>query len=295
MIMTMIMRMPVPPTTKNKAIALAVVFACHALVVRTAAQQSPAAVHQAVGNCNGRAAANSRMSLRFIESAEACSVAAQELGLVDTVAHDISEGRSEAQLANQARLPFGCYYMADHGPETQLLFNPNGVRESEDAGRTSICSPRFAVRGVGNCEGMGGIFVPIDSLTLCNVAGYALNLVDTRASDISSGRSEAEIAAQSTRPFGCHFQANRPEPNRLLFNPNGARDSTDTARLAICETRATLAPTPSPTQSPLSGCQLPEVDIDDDLDDYYREPYEDITLDWNYNRRPDFNAACDEQ
>ena len=38
---------------------------------------------------------------------------------------DISVGRTAAQLANQALLPHGCYYMPSHSVTTRLLFNPN--------------------------------------------------------------------------------------------------------------------------------------------------------------------------
>ena len=116
----------------------------------------------------------------FVVALINCSAAARVRLLTTSV---------KAAATSWARLPFGCYY---HSKETQLLelFNPNGVRDSEDTGRTSICTPRFAVRGVGNCEAMGGAFVPVDSLARCSSAGHALNLVDTRASDISPGRSE---------------------------------------------------------------------------------------------------------
>ena len=80
-----------------------------------------------------------------IDSLDGCNEASRSIGLVDTVARDISEGRSSAQLANQATLPFGCYYMADHSEDTQLLFNPNGDHDSNDTIRVSICVPDTTV------------------------------------------------------------------------------------------------------------------------------------------------------
>ena len=69
-----------------------------------------------------------------------CGRVAASLGLLDQDPVDISVGRTEQQLANQATLPFGCYYMASHSAETQLLFNPNGRLDSTDTDRVSLCT-----------------------------------------------------------------------------------------------------------------------------------------------------------
>ena len=64
----------------------------------TAPTISPAvileSVYRDVGTCDAP-------GLSFIHTLEGCSAAADALGLLDTVAPDISEGRSSAQLRNQ--------------------------------------------------------------------------------------------------------------------------------------------------------------------------------------------------
>ena len=102
----------------------------------TASDPPPTAdvpVQRDVGTCDAP-------GMSFIDSLEGCSAAAAALGLIDVDAHDISFGATDEQLINQPLLPYGCYYMASHPADRQLLFNPNGhTGGSNDQDRRSIC------------------------------------------------------------------------------------------------------------------------------------------------------------
>ena len=194
----------------------------------------PKAIIRNVGNCDVQ-------GYSPIDSLEGCDEASRSIGLVDTAAHDISEGRSSAQLANQASLPFGCYYMADHPEDTQLLFNPNGHRNSTDASRPSVCVPdaiaygckcatdEMAAAACQNCEFRADEFG--QHCTKCNGGKYLFN---NRCHDSCNGTGLISYAPgnygrECRAPFTC---ADRSDEDGNDCKCNRAVGKND---CAVCE------------------------------------------------------------